>query len=70
MQFTPTPKFIPNPPKPLKVYPLAEERRLRLIELANEAFPDGEAPALFASALSQDEATNVVELNASNTRIK
>lgn len=54
-QFTPTSKFISNPPKLLKVEPLAKERRRRLIELSKETFPDGKVPAdPFTRTLSQN----------------
>jgi len=40
----PVPKFIPRSPTPTNDDPRAKERRRRLVELAEQTFPDGKAP--------------------------
>ncbi|KDR76694.1 hypothetical protein GALMADRAFT_139590 [Galerina marginata CBS 339.88] len=60
VEITTVSKFIPNPPKPTNVDPLAKQRRRRLIELTKQAFPDGNVADPFTStrlSLSQDAGT-------------
>jgi len=47
--FTPVPQFIPGSPTPANDDPLAKERRRRLVELAEQAFPDGKFPDPYTS---------------------
>jgi len=44
LQPTTTPYFACHLPTPETVVPLAKERRRRLVELTEEAFPDGRVP--------------------------
>ncbi|KAJ7136179.1 hypothetical protein C8R44DRAFT_769863 [Mycena epipterygia] len=48
LKMTTVPRFEPNLPKPTHVDPLVKERRRRLIELTEEAFPDGKVPDPYA----------------------
>ncbi|KAI0746080.1 hypothetical protein C8Q76DRAFT_49711 [Earliella scabrosa] len=49
LKMTTVSKFISKPNKPTNVDPLAKERRRRLIELTQEAFPDGKVPDPFTA---------------------
>ena len=44
LKITTVSKSVPNPPKPANIDPLAQERRRRLLELTEQAFPDGRVP--------------------------
>lgn len=61
LEFTTVSKFIPNPTVPANADPLAKERRRRLIDLTNQAFPDGKLPDPYTIewlSLSQEAAAN------------
>jgi hypothetical protein len=61
LKFTAVFKFVGKPTKPAHVDPLAKERRLRLLELTKQSFPDGKVPDPFSLtwlSLSQDVAAN------------
>jgi hypothetical protein len=61
LKFTTVSKFVDKPSKPAHVNPLAKERRLRLLELTKQSFPDGKVPDPFSLtwlSLSQDVAPN------------
>ncbi|KAF7306284.1 hypothetical protein MIND_00419300 [Mycena indigotica] len=65
LEMTTVSEFIANPPEPIDVDPLREQRRRRLLELTKEAFPDGIIPNPFVVGppktwlgLSKDAAAN------------
>jgi len=51
LKFITVSKFVPEPTKPAKVDPLAKQRRIRLLELSKQAFPDGKVPDPFITSL-------------------
>jgi hypothetical protein len=48
LKFTTVSKFVGKPTKPAHADPLAKERRLRLLELTKQSFPDGKVPDPFS----------------------
>ena len=48
LKFTTVSKFVGKPTKPAHVDPLAKERRLCLLELTKQSFPDGKVPDPFS----------------------
>ena len=48
LKFTTVSQFVGKPTKPAHVDPLVKERRLRLLELTKQSFPDGKVPDPFS----------------------
>ena len=51
LKFTTVSKFVAKPTTPAYVDPLSKERRRRLRELTEQAFPDGKVPDPFSLTL-------------------